>query len=59
MGEDLDEDEAAVIVMCQGPPRCDLTGDLAEAAMMAGCIWCERHEMEADGTLRITKPVEA
>jgi hypothetical protein len=35
-------DDEAVIIVCQGPPRCDLAGDAAIAAQEAGCVWCDR-----------------
>lgn len=30
-------DEDPQIIVCQGPPRCDLMGDDAVAAIEAGC----------------------
>lgn len=34
-------DEPNRITVCQGPPRCDLVGDEAVAAMKAGCPFCQ------------------
>lgn len=52
-------EEAPTIVMCQGPPRCDKQGDEAVAQAEAGCLWCERHTLQEDGSWAIQKPVEA
>ncbi len=38
-----------MIVVCQGPPRCKLTGDAAFAAAQAGCIWCDRFALDLAG----------
>ena len=43
-------DVESVIIVCQGPPRCDLEDEDACAAQLAGCIWCERITVFADGT---------
>lgn len=43
MGEDT-------VIVCQGPPRCDLEGDEAVAAQMAGCQWCRRININDDGS---------
>jgi hypothetical protein len=32
----------AVVIVCQGPPRCALSGDEAVEAQRAGCPWCDR-----------------
>lgn len=48
-----------VVIVCQGPPRCPLEGDEAVAAQEAGCIWCKRITIHADGTETTTEPVEA
>ncbi len=53
------DDEVSVIVMCQGPPRCALVGDEAEAAQRAGCVWCERITIAPDGSERVDRPGEA
>jgi hypothetical protein len=45
-----------VITVCQGPPRCDLKGDDAVAAMESGCPWCERITVHKDGSETTTKP---
>ena len=36
------DEEPTHIIVCQGPPRCDLRGDEAIACQQAGCVWCER-----------------
>lgn len=52
-------DEPPVIVVCQGPPRCDLVGDEAAATAEAGCVWCRRITVFPDGSEAETGPVEA
>lgn len=52
-------EEPPVIIACQGPPRCLLTGDDAVHAATAGCVWCERIIIHDDGTEQIIKPGEA
>lgn len=47
------------VVVCQGPPRCELEGDEAVAAQEAGCVWCEHIEVFADGEDVITEPASA
>lgn len=37
------------IAICQGPPRCDLVGDAAIAAINAGCPFCRRIRIDEDG----------
>lgn len=37
-----DEDLDPMVICCQGPPRCDLEGDEAIDAAVAGCPWCKR-----------------
>jgi|GEM_PF-5160466 len=44
------------VIVCQGPPRCTLTGDDAIAAVEAGCVWCRRITIHADGTKTETGP---
>lgn len=44
-----DEDEPAQIIVCQGPPRCPLVDTEAVAAAQAGCPWCRRIFVAADG----------
>lgn len=41
--------EEAVVVVCQGPPRCDLIGSEAMTAQRAGCVWCKRIHIDATG----------
>ena len=47
------------IIVCQGPPRCDLRGDEAVAAQEGGCIWCRRITIHADGGETVTEPAAA
>jgi hypothetical protein len=47
------------VIVCQGPPRCDLEGDTAIEAQEAGCKWCKRISVHEDGTETITEPQEA
>lgn len=55
---DIDED-LAVIIVCQGPPRCNLDGDAAVEAQMAGCAWCKRITVHADHSETIVEPANA
>jgi len=50
-----DEDET-IITICQGPPRCSLRAEEAVVAQNAGCIWCDRIRILADGTEIKTGP---
>ena len=43
-------DDLAEIIVCQGPPRCDLQGDDAVVRQKDGCVWCQRITVHADGT---------
>lgn len=49
----------AEIVICQGLPRCSLVGDEADAAQVAGCVWCERIIIGPDGSETIIAPGNA
>lgn len=49
MLSEQEESEAAVIHVCQGPPRCALEGDEAVAAQIAGCVWCTRITIDGSG----------
>lgn len=48
--------EESVIMICQGPPRCDLEGETAYEAQVAGCQWCQRLYIDGDGNERVTEP---
>lgn len=48
-----------IIWCCQGPPRCDLQGDEALAAIEAGCPWCKRIVLHTDGSETIVEPSNA
>lgn len=52
-------DEEYTITVCQGPPRCDLTGDAAEEAIRAGCQFCKRIYGDGEGNERIKEPGNA
>lgn len=54
-----DEDERPVIIVCQGPPRCDLQGDEARAAQVAGCPWCKYISVNEDGSATVQEPGNA
>jgi hypothetical protein len=45
-----------VVIVCQGPPACRLEGDAAIEAQEAGCVWCRRITVHADGTETVTEP---
>lgn len=49
----------AVVIVCQGPPRCELTGEVAEQAARAGCPWCDRCYIGDDGTETWERVAEA
>jgi hypothetical protein len=52
-------DEDPIITVCQGRPRCDLQGDEAVAAQMAGCPWCKRITVHPNGSETTTEPAAA
>lgn len=54
-----DEEDVTVIHVCAGPPQCALEGDDAVAAQVAGCIWCKRITVDADGRETETGPGRA
>ncbi len=55
----VEDDGGATVHVCAGPPRCSLEGDAAVEAMQAGCVWCRRIFIEADGTEHEIGPHEA
>jgi hypothetical protein len=48
--------ETTIIMVCQGSPRCQLTGDEAVLAQASGCPFCQRITIDEDGTETITEP---
>ena len=38
------------VIVCAGPPACDLQGDTAVEAQEAGCPRCKRIVVHPDGT---------
>jgi hypothetical protein len=44
------EDEDPMIVVCAGPPLCDLEGDDAVSAANGGCELCKRIICHPDGS---------
>lgn len=48
------DDEDPSVIVCAGPPLCQLEDDAAVAAAMAGCPWCKRIVMHPDGSETIT-----
>lgn len=54
----MSDDINGIVTVCQGPPRCDLEGDEAYEVANAGCPWCERITIYADGSESVTKPAE-
>lgn len=46
----MTDDEDQEIVVCQGPPLCDLQDDEAVKNQLAGCPLCKRIVVHADGT---------
>lgn len=51
--------EKAIIMSCQGPPRCPLKGAAAVKAQKKDCLWCKRITIWEDGSETITEPVYA
>ena len=54
-----DEDDAVEVIVCQGPPRCELQGADAWRSQKRGCQWCERHTLLPDGKWHVCKPGDA
>lgn len=50
------EDEAGLVIVCAGPPYCDLKDDEAVKAQEAGCKWCSRVHIEPDGREFVEQP---
>lgn len=44
------------IIVCQGPPVCDLKGDAAVKAAENGCPWCKRITLHDDMTETVIEP---
>lgn len=59
MGDDLDDETAPRVIVCQGPPVCDLQGDDAVRAQEAGCVWCQVITVHQDGTETVREPSRA
>lgn len=55
-GEPVGMEEDTQIIVCQGPPRCALEGDEAVSAQEAGCVWCTRIRVFADGSEAVSTP---
>lgn len=51
-----DDDEGYMITVCQGAPRCDLTGDAAEAAQRSGCPFCTKIYGDGEGGETVVEP---
>lgn len=48
-----------IVFICAGPPRCELSGDKAWRAQIAGCPWCHVTVTHDDGSKSEYKPGEA
>jgi hypothetical protein len=44
-----------IVYVCQGPPRCDLEGDVAVDAQPS-CPWCKKIFIDEDGNETIVEP---
>lgn len=44
------EDDLGEVIVCRGPPECDLEGDVAVEAAKFGCPRCRRIVIHADGS---------
>jgi hypothetical protein len=53
------DDDPTMVIVCAGPPACMLEGDEAIAAADAGCVWCRRIAVHADGSETETGPGRA
>ena len=49
MSSDLTDDEPNMVIVCAGPPVCELQDDAAVAAAEAGCPHCTRIAVYPDG----------
>lgn len=49
--------EDPMVIVCVGPPLCDLQDDSAVAAQNAGCELCKRIVCHPDGTETVVKRV--
>jgi len=59
-GDDaMSDDGPTMVIVCAGPPACQLEGDDAYAAQIAGCVWCRRIAVHDDGTETETGPGHA
>ena len=47
------------VIVCQGPPICDLEDDEAVRAQQRGCLWCRIITMHQDGSETVTEPARA
>lgn len=47
------------VIVCQGPPRCELEDDEAVRAQIAGCPWCKRIVVHRDGSETVREPAHA
>lgn len=54
-----EDDEPQMVIVCAGPPRCQLNGDEAYEAQRAGCVWCRRIAYHPDGRETVTEPGNA
>lgn len=48
-----------IVIVCQGPPICDLEGEAAIEAQENGCPWCKRIIVHEDGTETVVEPTRA
>lgn len=55
----FDEEPDPQVVVCQGPPVCDLVGEAAFEAASNGCPWCVRTIVHPDGSETVTAPGRA
>jgi hypothetical protein len=46
----VNADDAPEVVVCAGPPDCELRGDEAIANAKAGCPRCDRYRIEPGAT---------
>lgn len=46
----MSDDRDPMVIVCAGPPLCDLEGDEAIAAIDSGCLLCKRIICHPDGS---------
>jgi hypothetical protein len=53
----MEDDGDPVVIVCAGPPLCELQDDAAIASQEAGCALCKRIICHPDGTETVIERV--